>query len=124
MKLLDTNILIYAAEAQYSSLLLPLVTDSANFVSSVSVVETLGFHRITPAQITFFENLFKILKTIPIEDEIIQKAVQLRQMKKMSLGDSLVAATALSNGAELVTRNTIDFLDIPGLIVLNPLPED
>jgi len=41
--------------------------------------------------------------------------------KKMTLGDSLIAATALVQKAELITRNTVDFSGIPGLKVLNPL---
>lgn len=47
--------------------------------------------------------------------------MKLRQNKKMSLGDSLIAATALSLGIELVSRNTADFTGIQGLTVHNPL---
>ena len=122
MKLIDSNILIYAGEAEFASLLLPYVTNPANFVSIVSHVETLGFHKITPAQINFFENTFRILQTLAINDAIVQKAIQVRQMKKISLGDSLVAATALVHGLEIISRNTIDFLGIPGLAVVNPIP--
>lgn len=122
MKLLYTNILIYAAETQYSMLLLPYVTDPDNIVSVISKVETLGFHRITPAQIRYFENLFKILKTAPVDDAIIDKAIELRQQKKMSLGDSLLAATALVLDIELISRNTADFSGISGLMATNPLP--
>jgi len=57
-----------------------------------------------------------------VDDAVIQKAVQLRQMKKLSLGDSLIAATALVHGAELVSRNTADFSGISGLTVINPIP--
>ena len=39
----------------------------------------------------------------PISDEIIQKASALRQQKKISLGDALIAATALIHGLTLVT---------------------
>ena len=46
--------------------------------------------------------------------------MQLRQMKKMSLGDSLVAATCLAHDLTLVTRNAADFSWIENLRVLNP----
>jgi len=49
MYLIDTNILIYSGEPGYASLLLPYVTDTANGVSLISHIETLGFHRITPS---------------------------------------------------------------------------
>jgi toxin FitB len=40
----------------------------------------------------------------------------------MSLGDSLVAATALVHARTLVTHNVDDFKWIAGLQLLNPLP--
>ncbi len=123
MKLIDSNILIYAGEAEFAPLLLPYVTNPANFVSKVSHVEALGFHKITPAQIRFFENTFRILQPLAIDDAVVVKAIQIRQMKKISLGDSLVAATALVHGLEIVSRNTTDFSGIPGLKVINPLPD-
>jgi predicted nucleic acid-binding protein len=47
-------------------------------------------------------------------------AVRLRQSKKIELGDSLIAGTALLYDLTLVTRNVDDFLGIEGLRVLNP----
>jgi hypothetical protein len=38
----------------------------------------------------------------------------------MSLGDALVAGTALARGLTLVTRNVEDFRWIQGLSLLNP----
>ena len=47
MLILDSNILIYAAQPQFK-FLLPLVMDSANAVSIVTTIETLGFQKLTP----------------------------------------------------------------------------
>ena len=41
-------------------------------------------------------------------------------LRKMTLGDALVAGTALAHGLNLVTRNADDFKWIAGLSVLNP----
>lgn len=39
----------------------------------------------------------------------------------MSLGDSIIAATALYYNFPLVTNNEDDFSNIPGLQIFNPL---
>jgi toxin FitB len=52
------------------------------------------------------------LKTLQIDGLVIQEAIKIRQIKKISLGDSLVAATALVHGLEIVSRNTVDFSGI------------
>jgi toxin FitB len=121
MYLLDTNILIYSGEPAHSKTLLAFVTDSNNLVSVVSQVETLGYTRITSNQIRYFQSLFRILKHVPIDDKVIQKAIELRQVRKISLGDAFIAASAIVVGADLVTRNTSDFTGIPGLNVINPI---
>jgi len=122
MKLIDSNILIYSGEPPFAPALLPFVIDPNNFVSVVSCVETLGFHRITPQQVVYFENLFQILQVLPIDDNVVQMAIKIRQTKKISLGDAFVASTALVHGLEIVSRNTVDFSGIAGLTVINPIP--
>lgn len=122
MQLLDSNILIYSGEAPFAAKLLPYVTNPTNIISAISIVETLGYHKITPAQVLYFESLFKILTTFSVDDAVIQRALKLRQIRKMSLGDALIAATALVHGVELITRNTTDFEGISGLTVINPIP--
>jgi len=121
VKLIDTNILIYSGQAEFAGILLPIVTNPEYSVSAISHVETLGFHRITPRQIRYFQSLFRILQTLPIDDVIVQEAIKIRQLKNISLGDSLVAATALVHQFEVVTRNVNDFSGIADLRVLNPL---
>ena len=50
--------------------------------------------------------------------------VALRQQRKMSLGDALIAGTALLHGLTLVTRNAEDFHWIQGLSLLNPFEDE
>jgi toxin FitB len=54
---------------------------------------------------------------------LIDAAVGLRRQRKMSLGDSLIAATALAQGLTLVTRNIRDFQWIETLDLLNPFED-
>jgi predicted nucleic acid-binding protein len=79
---------------------------------------------ITNCQTTsadIFEAFFAAAKVLPISDEVVARAVSLRQARKLSLGDSFIAATALVFGEELLTRNIKDFVGIPGLVVTDPL---
>ena len=56
----------------------------------------------------------------PLDDEVIESAVRLRQQKRMKLGDAIIGATALEYGVPLVTCNMDDFKNIPGLQLINP----
>ena len=81
------------------------------------------YSRLSAAERTYFENVFNTTTVLSVTDDIIDKAVELRQQKKMSVGDCLIAATSLLNNCELYTNNTKDFIHIPGLTVVNPLNE-
>jgi toxin FitB len=121
MKLLDSNIVIYSYQPAYS-FLKPLVIDPANAVSAISRLETLGFHGLQPGEQTYCEYAFHILQQLPVDDAVLEAAIQLRKAHRMKLADSIVAATALLNNAELNTRNVSDFKGIPGLMLVNPIP--
>ncbi len=119
MKLLDSNLIIYSASDKYRGLR-PLIAASDAVVSVITKVEALGYHKLPAEDKDYFETLFESIRMIPVTDAIIDKATELRQQRKMSLGDCLIAATALLNGFELYTRNTDDFIYVPGLTVVNP----
>jgi predicted nucleic acid-binding protein len=120
--LLDSNLLIYSATAA-NAFLRPLVLDAANFASAISKVETLGFHKLDPIDEAYFNSLFALLNTIAVTQPIIDRATSLRQQKRMTLGDSLIAATALEYGLDIATRNVNDFASIMGLAVYNPFEQ-
>jgi toxin FitB len=71
--------------------------------------------------ISFSRILFASVEVLPISRPVINQAVFLRQQKKMGLGDSIVAATAIEHDLTLVTRNTKDFTWIADLKTLNPI---
>jgi predicted nucleic acid-binding protein len=52
---------------------------------------------------------------------VANRAIALRQARKMSLGDAIIAATALVHQLALVTRNVTDFDHIAGLTLQDPL---
>jgi toxin FitB len=120
MKLLDSNILIYAPQPRYSHLL-PLLVDPDCFVSEITRLEVLGFQRLTTVEKTYYETVFLQKTILPITKDIIDLAIIYRQVKKMTIGDSIHAATAFLHHLELQTRNLSDFAHIPGLLLNNPV---
>jgi toxin FitB len=66
------------------------------------------------------EAFFRLVQVLPLSQAVLDQAVTLRQQRKLSLGDSLVAGTAIVHGLTLVTRNVEDFQWIQGLSLLNP----
>ena len=117
--LIDSNVIIYASQPQYGDLR-KFVAENAPFVSAVSYVEVLGFHRLTAQEKTHYEEFFAASTVLPVTQSVLEQAIQLRQTRKMSLGDSLIAATCLVHGLTLVTRNVGDFSWIVNLNLLNP----
>ena len=120
MRILDSNIVIYATQTAYAHLL-PLLHDPDSYVSEITKLEVLGFHGFDAETKQDMKDLFDTLQIILLNSNIIDKAIELRQMRKMSIGDSIVAATALIHGAEVNTRNVKDFVGL-GLTVINPIP--
>ncbi len=117
--LLDSNIIIYASKPEYADLR-AFIAEHTPAVSAISYVEVLGYHKLTDSERQDLEAFFAAAPILPLSDTILHNAVRLRQQQKMTLGDSLVDATAMVYHLTLVTRNTDDFDWIHGLSLLNP----
>jgi predicted nucleic acid-binding protein len=119
----DSNILIYAAQPGHAQLR-QFIADQAPAVSAVSYVEVLGYHQLDDEERQYLEEFFRLAQVWPLSQAVLDQAVALRQQRKMSLGDALVAGTALAHGLTLVTRNVEDFQWIQGLSLLNPFDRE
>lgn len=102
-------------------MVIPIIKTKDSAVATVTRLEVLGFTNIQPREATFFTRYFSSIQQLSLTEDIILKAIELRQQKKIKLGDSIIAATALVYDAELYTRNTPDFNWIKNLIVINPI---
>jgi toxin FitB len=118
--ILDSNIIIYSARVEYLPLrdYLQARLDQTS-VSSISTLEVLGFSRLSVVDKQIFENYFANVRVLPITNEVIEEAIRLRQQRKRSLGDSIIAATALLYNLPVLTNNEADFTDIAGLTVIS-----
>jgi len=122
----DSNIIIYAAESG-DALCLPYLQRADAMIASVTRIEVLGFPKFGGLSLerqSLLRALLASTTELALDEEIIQQSIQLRQQKKMKLGDAIIAATALEYGVPLVTRNEGDFQHIPGLQVINPFAEN
>ena len=118
--LLDSNIIIYSFLAQYKQLLQAFVNNHNTCCSAISCVETLGYHKLSNDELYYLQRYFNTTSVLPVTQAIIDAAVELRQQRKISLGDAVIAATALVHNQTLVTRNVKDFDWVDGLKVVDP----
>ena len=119
MRIIDSNVIIYATQKQFD-FLNPILRDKSCFVSEITKLEVLGYHKFDTVSKQLMTELFDTLQIIPINSPIINQAILLRQNQKMSIGDAIIAATALLNNFEIVTRNTLDFKSL-NIKVFNPM---
>ena len=118
--ILDSNVLIYSNQPGYESILIFLDRNADQLkVSLITQLEVLGYYRLTAVDRDDFEKFFSSIALLPIDETIIAKAIRLRQQRKRSLGDSIIAATGLIHNQPILTNNVADFADIDGLQVIS-----
>ena len=120
--LLDSNIIIYASKPEHHALR-RWIAAHASAVSAISYVEVLGFPKLTAHERVQLEAFFEAAQVLPLSPPVLEEAVRLRQVRKMSLGDALIAGTALIHGLTLVTHNVSDFTWVADLMILNPVTQ-
>ncbi|HTL89428.1 MAG TPA: type II toxin-antitoxin system VapC family toxin [Leptolyngbya sp.] len=123
MTLLDSNIIIYAIQPENAQLR-QFIADHSSAVSALSDVEVLGYHRLNEPDRSDLEQFFQIAQVLPISQPVLEQAIAVRQIRRMSLGDSIIAGTALVHHLTLVTRNTDDFQWIEQIRLFNPFSVD
>jgi len=118
--LIDSNIIIYSYLDEYQYLR-ELIISEESIISEISRVEILGYHKLVDAERKYFEDVFSFIRIIQPSQEVFNKAIEIRILNNLKLGDSIIASTALVNNLTLYTRNTGDFEKIKGLKCINPL---
>jgi predicted nucleic acid-binding protein len=118
--LVDSNIIIYASKPGGDNAR-DFIRNHSPAVSVISQVEVLGYHKLDPIERQMLEQFFQAALILPISDDAVDEAIHLRQMRKISLGDSLVAATAITHHLTLATHNTNDFSWIARLALIDPM---
>lgn len=97
----DTNVLINLAEGRSG---VDQYLESNNlFVSVVSEIELLGWHKITTSQKNYFKSLLNDCSVVGITNPVKELSIQLKQKHKVKLPDAIIAASALHLGTPLLT---------------------
>lgn len=120
--LIDSNAIIdyLGGKLSHSGMLfMNQVVDNVPQVSIITQIEVLGFKTS--------ENVYQILtdffadtNVFILDQDVAKRTVELRMNHNIKLPDAIIAATALVNGLDLITRNVSDFQKIPHLALLNP----
>ncbi len=116
---LDTNIVIYACKPD-GEWLSHWTDDPDAAIAGATRVEALGFPGISREDEAAIRGFVAASLCHPMDDEVIERAIKLRQQKKMGTADAIIAATALEFGLPLVTRDVEDFKHVAGLQLINP----
>ena len=90
-------------------------------MSIISMVETLEYPKIRSREKAALDTIFSFLIILFPGPEKLKIAIGLRQLRPMSLGDSLIAATALVLNIPLATHNTKELTWSTNLNILDPL---
>ena len=120
--LIDSNLIIYAASGNYPDLVSWFLENELS-VSAVTMVETLGYHILKLSEKTALDKIFSAMSVVYPSPEIFETAIELRQQRTMSLGDALIAATALQEKITLATHNIKDYSWIKTLSLLDPMQD-
>lgn len=118
--LVDSNIIIYSAETEYE-VLTKWLRNKNICVSDITRIEVLGYPNLLPEDKLYFEEFFNKCDVFSINKKNVNRAIFLKQQRKMSIGDAIIAATAMTNKMPLITAKTKDFEHIEYLQLMNPI---
>jgi predicted nucleic acid-binding protein len=108
--LFDSNVIIYLSKREIP---LSFVDQfDALFVSIITYMEILGYPFSNPKEELFIKELLSVFQTLFIDQRIADITVDIRKKNRIKLPDAIIAATAISQGLQLVTRNVDDFSNI------------
>ncbi len=118
---LDTNAVIYwlKNDEKATPILQKALSDIQPIsVSAIVIVELFSYPDLSQDEQWQINNITNTMTIVPLDSRIAQSAGFLRKIYGIKIADSVIAATALSTGSTLITRNTKDFKNIPNLNLL------
>jgi predicted nucleic acid-binding protein len=121
--LIDTNAAIdYIGEAMPPKGLafMDNIIDKEYSISVISRIELYAYSKLTNKDKDTLDIFTGQASILNINDDIIEKTIELRKVYKTKLPDAIIAATAVVYGLTLISHNVKDFKNITGLSVIDP----
>src|SRR5580658_11028618 len=94
--------------------------DVSVIYSTITRIEVLGFPNLSEQEETAIRRLLNEFEEVAITNAVVERAIQIRKSVRIKIPDALIAASADTGQAVVITRNTDDFQRVPGLTVLHP----
>lgn len=121
--IIDSNVIIDFASSrlpQNGSDFVEQIFNTDFIISVVVKIEVLGFDGLNDKMLAL-EEFVNSASILPLDDAITKQTILLRKnYKKLKLGDSIIAATALVYNLTIITRNISDFKNIDELKTIDP----
>lgn len=118
--LIDKNICIAYLDKTLPDKGHVFVGDLPVVLSVMTRIELLGWFKAPRRTLNRLGNYVNNAFIYPLNEPLILKIIELRQLYKIKTPDAIITATALINDMTLLTRNLSDFKQIPGLKFINP----
>ncbi len=117
---LDTDAIVHfvKADTRAVEVLSPILAREMIIVPSIVVVELWSSAKASRAEMDAIAAFLNSTLVMSLDRDLGKFAGELRRDYRLSLGDSVVAATALSMSAAVLTRNVRDFKKVPDLALI------
>ena len=120
--LLDSNAVIDFLGAKYPVTGINFINgivDEIPNISVISKIEVLSY-KTNEKEYQLLKDFCSDALLLELNEDIINKTIEIRIEHKLKTPDAIIAATALVYNMVLVTRNIADFNKVPGLTIINP----
>jgi predicted nucleic acid-binding protein len=118
MYILDTNAVIYYVkdESGVVAVIEDIYTKNVPvYVSAMTEAELFAFPQVSDEETERIEKFLQSVSIIPMDSQVARLTGSIRKKYQLKIADSVIAATALFTGAQLLTRNVSDFKKVSGL---------
>jgi predicted nucleic acid-binding protein len=118
--LIDTNTVIEYLNGTLPDIAANLIEQERPCVSVITRIELLVWRNATEEHLHKIREFINASIVLNLEERVILKTIEIRKLHRIKLPDVIIAATALTNNLQLITRNSADFRNVAELQVINP----